>query len=81
MTVDLDLLYLYVASVLTSASEVNISNGHNSLISQARSPKFLHGSKSRPSLVNSDLGLSLGYSLHLSIGGQFSKLFNLFWSF
>ena len=46
MVVDLDLLYIYLASVLTSAStsisalEVNISNSHNSLIFQARRLKF-----------------------------------------
>ena len=48
MVVDLDLPYLYLASVLTSASaststsasEVNISNSHNSLIFQARRLKF-----------------------------------------
>ena len=48
MVVDLDLHYLYKASVLTSAlasistsaSEVNISNSHNSLIFQARRLKF-----------------------------------------
>ena len=48
MVVELDLLYLYLASFLTSASastsflasEVNISNSHNSLIFQARRPKF-----------------------------------------
>ena len=46
MVVDLDLLYLYVASVfilastLTSASEVNISNSNNSLIFQVRRLKF-----------------------------------------
>ena len=48
MVVDLDLLYIYLASVLTSASaltstsasEVNILNSHNSLIFQARRLKF-----------------------------------------
>ena len=46
MVVDLDLLYIFLASVLTSASastsalEVNILNGHNSLIFQARRLKF-----------------------------------------
>jgi len=46
MVVELDLLYLYIASFLTSAStsflasEVNISNNHNSLIFQARRLKF-----------------------------------------
>ena len=44
MVVDLDIPYIYMASVLTSAStstsEVNISNSHNSLIFQARRLKF-----------------------------------------
>ena len=48
MVVDLDLLYIYLASVLTSASalastsasEINILNCHNSLIFQARRLKF-----------------------------------------
>ena len=48
MVLDLDLLYLYKAFVLTlasaltsiSPSEVNISNSHNSLIFQAIRPKF-----------------------------------------
>ena len=46
MVVNLDLHYLYLASVLmsastsASASEVNISSSHNSLIFQARRLKF-----------------------------------------
>ena len=48
MVVDLDLVYLNLASVLisassltsTSASEINISKSHNSLIFQARRLKF-----------------------------------------
>merc|ERR1712030_9438 len=38
----MDFHYLYLASVLmsASASEVNICNSHNSLIFQARRPKF-----------------------------------------
>ena len=48
MVVDLDLLYIYLASVYTSASsststsalEVNILNSHNLLIFQARRLKF-----------------------------------------
>ena len=48
MVVDLDFLYIYLASVLTSASastlisasEVNVSNSHYSLIFQARRLKF-----------------------------------------
>ena len=44
MVIDLDLLYIYMASVLTSAStstsEVNILNSHNSLIFRARRLKF-----------------------------------------
>ena len=42
MVVDLDLLYIYLASILTSvlASEVNISNSHNSLIFQAKRLEF-----------------------------------------
>ena len=48
MVVDLDLFYIYLASVLIAAlastspltSEVNILNSHNLLIFQARRPKF-----------------------------------------
>ena len=48
MVVDLDLLYVYLASVLTSASasawtltsEVNILNRHNSLVFKAKRLKF-----------------------------------------
>jgi len=38
----------------------------------------LYGSRSRPSLANYDLDLSLDFSLDLVLGGQISKLFNWF---
>ena len=72
MVVDLDLLYIYLASILTSASastsEVNISNIHNLLIFQARRLKFCM-------VVDLDLGLdlSLVLDLDLDLGGQIFK--------